>query len=237
MSNDNLLEINNLNVWYNLGTNVIKDLDIKIPQNKIIGLIGLNGAGKTTLFNTICNIHERYKYNVESVKYKGKSIKFSDKKFQNERFIIFSEDESFQYFTFDEYINYTFKCYNKKLDKKEIDKLCEKLNFTQYRNIIIRKLSLGNKRKVHLITGLALHCNLLILDEPFNGIDFEGTEELYNLLKEYKKYGSIIFSSHILETICMVTDEVYLLEDGKISNTFDSTKLNAEIIRKEVKNV
>ena len=234
---NNLLEIKKLKVWYQKNKIIIKDLDINIPNNKIIGLIGLNGAGKTTLFNTICGIHEKNKYTVDSIKYNDKKINFTDKDFKKDRFIVFSEDESFQYFTFNEYIKYTFKCYGKKINNEEIDYLCKELNFTQYRNIIIRKLSLGNKRKVHLITGLALHCKLLIFDEPFNGIDFESTEKLYNLLKEYKNHGSIIFSSHILETICMITDEVYLLENGNISNTFDPNKFTAENIRKEVTNV
>ena len=234
---NNLIEIKNLNVWYEKNKPVIKNLNLNIENNKIIGLIGLNGAGKTTLFNTICGIHERRKYSIGSFSFFNNNCSFFDKNFKNERYIVFSEDDSFQYFTFNEYIKYTFKCYSKKIDEDEINKLCEKLNFTQYRNVLIRKLSLGNKRKVHLITGLALHCKLLILDEPFNGIDFEGTEELYSLLKEYKQYGSIIFSSHILETICLITDEIYFLENGIIKNKFDTSKMSPDEIRKVLKNV
>lgn len=230
-----LLNIKNLKVWYNQNQNIIKEFNLTINEDEIVGLIGLNGAGKTTLFNTICGIHE--KYTSEKIFYKGKEIDFNDKNFKKDRFIVFSEDESFQYFTFNEYLDYTFKCYGKKIDKEEINSLCERLNFTQYRNIILRKLSLGNKRKVHLIVGLALHNKLLILDEPFNGIDFEGTEELYDLLKEYKKYGTIIFSSHIIETICITTDRIIVLNNGKITNSFSSDNLDVEKIRKELKDV
>lgn len=231
----NILTIKNLDIWYTQNNNIIENLSLEIQDNQIIGLIGLNGAGKTTLFNTICGIHEKYK--CDEIFYCDKKITFSNNNFKHDRFIMFSEDESFQYFTFEEYLSYTFKCYNKKIDYAEIDSLCEKLNFTEYRQTLIRKLSLGNKRKVHLIVGLALHNKILILDEPFNGIDFECTEELYTLLKEYKKYGTIIFSSHILETICLITDKILFLQNGKIIKTFDIKEKTIDDIRKEIKNV
>lgn len=186
------LEVKNLNVWYEFNKPIIKNLDLTIYDNEIVGLIGLNGAGKTTLFNTI---------------------------------------------TFNEYIKYTFQCYNKKIDEKIVTDLCEKLNFTDYKNVLMRKLSLGNKRKAHLITGLALKCKILILDEPFNGIDFEGTETLYDLLQEYKNYGTVIFSSHILETICMITDRILILEKGKITNSYNSNEFDVNNIRKELSDV
>lgn len=234
---ENLFLLENLSVWYDRKRKVIDELDIEINDNEIVGLIGLNGAGKTTLFNTICGIHPKNKYSAKNIVFKGKNISLYDKNFQKDRYIVFSEDESFQYFTFNEYIKYTFSAYSKKIDDGIINSLCQKLHFTENRDILIRKLSLGNKRKVHIITGLALRCKLLILDEPFNGIDFEGTEELYKLLSEYKEYGSVIFSSHIIETICMITDRIFVLENGKISNKFNSKNLTSEQLRREVKYV
>ena len=115
----NILTIENLNIWYSQNNNVIKNLSLEIPENQIIGLIGLNGTGKTTLFNTICGIHD--KYNCEKILYKNKLIKFNNNNFKYNRFIMFSEDESFQYFTFEEYLTYTFKCYNKKINYDEIN--------------------------------------------------------------------------------------------------------------------
>ena len=229
------LEVKNLNVWYEFNKPIIKNLDLTIYDNEIVGLIGLNGAGKTTLFNTITNVHDKYK--CDEIKFNNKQISFNDIDFKYNRFIVFSEDESFQYFTFNEYIKYTFQCYNKKIDEKLVTDLCEKLNFTDYRNVLMRKLSLGNKRKAHLITGLALKCKILILDEPFNGIDFEGTETLYDLLQEYKNYGTVIFSSHILETICMITDRILILEKGKITNSYNSNEFDVNNIRKELSDV
>lgn len=233
----NLFLIDNLSVWYDKKSKVINNLNFEINDNEIIGLIGLNGAGKTTFFNTICGIHPKNKYSIGQFMFGGKKMSIYDRTFQKDRYIVFSEDESFQYFTFNEYIKYTFSAYGRNMDKEEIDLLCKKLHFDDNKDVLIRKLSLGNKRKVHLITGLALHCKLLILDEPFNGIDFEGTEELYKLLVDYKRYGSVIFSSHIIETICMITDRIFVLENGKISNTFNSKGLTSEQLRKEVRYV
>ena len=73
-------------------------------------------------------------------------------------------------------------------------------------------MSTGNKKKVFLITGFYLKRPLLILDEPFDGLDFDSTEFLYKVLVQYKSYGSILMTSHIAESI----SRVCFLEDGHL---------------------
>ena len=96
---------------------------------------------------------------------------------------------------------------------------------------MIKELSLGNRKKVYLITGFALRTDLLLLDEPVNGLDFQSTEALYKLIKEYKEYGTVLFSSHILESVTLTADKVVILENGKITKTFEKDQINAENIR------
>ena len=151
----NLLDIKQLKAWYTTDK---------------------NGAGKTTLMNVICGLHDGF--DTSGISFKGKEISFKDKDFIKSRYIVFSEDESFGYFNFDEYIAYVFKCYEKSLDKEYINQLVTSFGFEEYRSVLIKNLSLGNRRKAYLITGFALKPDLLLLDEPVNGLDFVSTETL-----------------------------------------------------------
>ncbi len=72
---------------------------------------------------------------------------------------------------------------------------------------------------------------LLLLDEPVNGLDFQSTEFLYELIAGYKKYGTVLFSSHILESITLTSDRVLVLENGKIRRSFEGEQINAGGIR------
>ena len=72
---------------------------------------------------------------------------------------------------------------------------------------------------------------MLLLDEPVNGLDFESTEYLYKQIAGYKEHGTILFSSHVLESITLTSDRVFVLEDGQIRQTFESGQINAEDIR------
>ena len=85
-----------------------------------------------------------------------------------------------------------------------------------------------------LHTAVPSH-SLLLLDEPVNGLDFQSTEYLYELINGYRQYGSILFSSHILESICLTADRVLVLERGQIRNTFIGPEIHAETIREVLK--
>lgn len=226
---ENLLEIKGLEAWYEKDKSVIKNLSVTIEKNTVAGLLGLNGAGKTTLINTISGLHSNMR--VDSVKFSGSEIDFRNNDFKKKRYIVFSEDDSLEYFTFDEYLKYAEKVYGKKAEIAEVNRLSEAFNFENYRSVLMKNLSLGNKRKAYLITAFALKPELLLLDEPVNGLDFQSTEALYEQISSYRKYGSILFSSHILESVTLTCDNVFILENGSISKTFDGKEITSENIR------
>ncbi len=78
----------------------------------------------------------------------------------------------------------------------DIETLVQGFSFEKYEDVLIKELSTGNKKKVYLITAFALRPELLFLDEPVNGLDFQSTEFLYTQIKEYKEHGAVFFSSH-----------------------------------------
>ena len=224
-----LLELADLKAWYDPKKQVLKGLDLELGEHMVVGLIGLNGAGKTTLMNVLCGLHEGYSCTAK--RFEGKDLDFKDKTFKAQRYIVFSEDESFGYFSFDEYVTYVFGCYGKTPDKAYIDGLVEKFGFGEYRGTLIKDLSLGNRRKAYLITGFALKLPLLLLDEPVNGLDFNSTEALYALIAGYKQFGTVMFSSHILESVTLTSDKVLVLENGVIAKTYSGSDITAENIR------
>lgn len=226
-----ILEIKSLDGWYKKGNNILSELSFDLDKNEIVGLIGLNGAGKTTLIKILSGLLESY--NADSVCYDGKAINFRDNKFKNQRYTVFSEDSSFGYFTFREYISYVFSAYGKKLT--DVSELVKGFHFEEYENKLLKDLSMGNRRKVNLITAFALKAPLLFLDEPVNGLDFQSTEFLYSLISDYKQHGTLLFSSHILESITLTSDRVMVLENGRISHIFTGDEITAESVRKVLK--
>ncbi len=228
---EKILEINNLNGWYKRENNVLSKLSLELCKNEIVGLIGLNGAGKTTLIKILSGLHESF--NADSISFDGMPVNFRDGKFKNMRYTVFSEDSSFGYFTFREYLSYVFSAYNKKLP--DVSELIKGFHFEEYENKLLKDLSMGNRRKVNLITAFALKAPLLFLDEPVNGLDFQSTEFFYSLISGYKEHGTLLFSSHILESITLTSDRVMVLENGRISHIFTGEEITAESVRKVLK--
>ncbi|MDE6387249.1 MAG: ABC transporter ATP-binding protein [Lachnospiraceae bacterium] len=224
---DNLLTIKSLSAWYSKEKKVLSDFSIELKQNEVVGLIGLNGAGKTTFIKTLSGLHETFR--AEEVRLHGCAVKFRDKKFKISRYTVFAEDNSFQYFTFREYLSYVFAAYGRELP--DIAALIQGFHFEEYTDVLMKDLSMGNRKKVFLITAFALKPELLLLDEPVNGLDFQSTEFLYQLIAGYKAYGTVLFSSHILESITLTSDRVLVLEDGHIRQNFEGSQINTMNIR------
>ncbi|MDA1663404.1 ABC transporter ATP-binding protein [Bacillus cereus group sp. TH153LC] len=229
---DELLSIKDLGVWYETGKPIIRNLDLTIYRNQVVGLIGRNGAGKTTLIKMIASILGTY--HLESFLWFRKKSDVQSNNFKLNRSIIFDEDHSFEYFTFREYLEYVFDSYQKAVP--DITELVRGFGFTNHQDTLIKDLSTGNRKKAFLITGFALRLPLLILDEPVNGLDFDSTEFLYQLIKNYKEYGSVLFSSHVMESITMTANQVLILENGKISQTFEGADVDGDLIRKALQN-
>ena len=227
MEKQELLSIGDLNVWYTEGTPVLNHFSMDLFRNEVVGLIGLNGAGKTTLIKTVSGLLTSFE--VRELHWCGKPFSFRDNSFRKSRYAVFAEDRSFSCFTFREYLAYAAKSYGRQAEGT--DKLVRGFHFEEYTDVLMKELSTGNRKKAYLIAAFALHPELLLLDEPVNGLDFQSTEFLYRMINDYRSYGTVLFSSHILESICLTSDRVLVLEHGRIGNSFSGDGIRAETIR------
>lgn len=226
-----ILTIRNLSAWYNAEKMVLTALSLDLAEHEVVGLIGLNGAGKTTFLKVLSGLHPAFCS--EGILFCGRSINVRERDFKLRRYTVFAEDNSFQYFTFREYLSYVFSAYKRELP--DVSGLIQGFHFEGYADVLLKDLSTGNRRKAFLITAFALKPELLFLDEPVNGLDFESTEYLYQQIAGYKEYGTVLFSSHILESITLTSDRVFVLEDGKIRQTFESGQIDAGGIREALR--
>ncbi|MFC0428648.1 ABC transporter ATP-binding protein [Chryseobacterium scophthalmum] len=207
-----MLEIKNISVSFK-DKNVLQNLNLEIEEGIILGILGKNGAGKTTLFESL----------YQSQKYNGEILWKNQKLLRQNISYLETENYFYPYITGREYLSY----FSKDKLPKTIE-LAEKfqLPLDKY----VQYYSSGMKKKLALIGMLMLDKPINILDEPFNGVDFEGVHLLYDIIRELKQNNKmVIISSHIIETLFHTCDRIVTLENGLISNIFEKSdfeKLN-----------
>ena len=221
------LEIQGLTAWYAPSHPVLRDCTFSLAAHEVVGLIGLNGAGKTTLLNVLSGLHPDY--SVIRAAWGGTLSDFRDHAFKQARYTVFAEDAAFGYFSFREYLAFVSRAYGVSLP--ETDALVAGFHFEDYTDVPIRELSTGNRKKAFLISAFALRPPLLLLDEPVNGLDFQSTEFLYQCMNDYRGTGTLLFASHVLESITLTCERVLVLKEGHICRTFTAEEIGAAAIR------
>lgn len=205
------LEIKKLNKSY--GTKkVVDNISFSLKKPGIIGLLGTNGAGKTTTIRMILNI-----LNKDSGEIYWNNETFDVKK---TNFGYLPEERGlYQKIPIKKQLLYfaTLKKLNKEKTEKEIDYWIKRLKLEEYQNLLPNQLSKGNSQKVQLIISLIGDPELLILDEPFSGLDPVNTELLKDVINELvKKNKYIIFCSHQMSMVESFCEEVIIINKGKV---------------------
>lgn len=211
-----VVQIQRLSIWYQKGQAVISGLDLQLPAHTVIGLIGKNGAGKTTLLHTMSGLMNKKQYRLDSLKVNGEESDFHDTQCKLQRYLVLTENNSFSNWNFEQYFSFVCTLYHREYEEGLLNQLIDGFAFRPYLKQSMGSLSTGNKKKVFLITGFYLRCPLLLLDEPIDGLDFEATEFLYQVIRDYKTVGTVLLSSHIVESMGRVCDQLLILEKGQI---------------------
>lgn len=190
----------------------VDNLSFEVADGEIFGLLGLNGAGKTTTFRMIMNLLDDYEGTIlldnEKVSYKT-----------TDKIGFLTEERSLltKLTVLEQVIYYgVLKGMPEDKIEKELDYWLDIFKIKEYKNKKIKELSKGNQQKIQFITAVIHHPKLLILDEPFSGLDPVNVELFKSVILKLKQEGtSIIFSSHRMEHVELFCEKLVVLVKGK----------------------
>ncbi len=205
------IQIKNLSKSFK-GITILDNVSIEFESGKIYGLIGRNGSGKSVFLKLLCNF---YVPTSGEILYDGLNINEKNIFLPDTRALI--EKPSFlpDLSGFDNLK--LLASIQGKIGDKEINESLKKVNLFDDKDKKYKIYSLGMKQKLGIAQVLMEDPKVMILDEPFNGIEEKTAEKLRNILKEeVKKDKIIIIASHIKEDVFELADVVYKFDDGKV---------------------
>lgn len=216
MDNENILEVCNLTKSYG-DFIALKNISFSIKKGMIVGLLGKNGAGKTTLMKTILGLLCRYD---GTIKFNGELIAH-DKPDVMRKISSLVDVRFYEDMTAYENLNYLLMAnrYIKRNDrKKKIIQLLEMVGLENSKFEKIKTFSFGMKQRLALAQVFLRDAEILILDEPFVGLDPVGIDFMKTMLRKIQKEKgvTIIFSSHQLDEVGDLADEIVAISDGAI---------------------
>ena len=205
---------------------VVDNLDLTINDGEIYGFIGHNGAGKTTTIKCLIGI---LSFEKGEILIDGLSIK--DKPIECKRKIAYIPDnpDLYNYMSGIDYLNFIGDVFNVANEErvKRIDKYAGIFELTDSLANPISSYSHGMRQKLAIIAAWLHDPDLIVMDEPFVGLDPKASHELKKMMREFcDNGGSIFFSTHVLEVAEKLCDKVAIIKEGKLikSGTMDEVK-------------
>lgn len=206
-----MLKVDGVTKYYD-DFKAVDNLSFEVKKGEIFGLLGVNGAGKTTTFRMIMNLISPSK---GEITWNGKKIDYSI----TDKIGFLTEERSLlTKLTVKEQMLFygALKSLDEETILKRLDKLLKRFEIEEYKERKINTLSKGNQQKVQFISAIINEPELLILDEPFSGLDPINIELFKSVILELKEKGtSIIFSSHRMDHVELFCEKLVILVRGK----------------------
>ena len=228
-----MLKVDNVTKYYG-DILAVKNLSFEVKEGEIFGLLGVNGAGKTTTFRMITGLLDKTEGTI-TLDEKPIDYNATDKIgfLTEERSLLTKLTVKEQALFYGQ-----LKGMTKNQVETELDRLLERFHILEYKDRKIKELSKGNQQKVQFIMAILHSPKLLILDEPFSGLDPINVELFKDVILEYKNEGRmIIFSSHRMDHVEYFCEKLLILVkgetvlEGKLKNIKDEyKKKNIKII-------
>ena len=211
---ENQIVINNLSKVYDNGFNALKNINLDIKKGEIFAMLGPNGAGKTTLISIICGI---VKPSSGKVTVEDFDI-IEDYRETRSRIGLVPQELTLEQFeTVFNNVSYSRGLYGKKPDPKHIEKVLKQLSLWDKKDLILRQLSGGMKRRVLIAKALSHEPEILFLDEPTAGVDVELRKEMWRVVETLRETGvTIILTTHYIEEAEAIADRVGVINQGEI---------------------
>jgi ABC-2 type transport system ATP-binding protein len=220
---DNQIYINGLSKVYGNGFNALKNIKLKVKQGEILAMLGPNGAGKTTLISIICGI---VKPSSGSVTIDGYDI---IKEYRETRSRIGMVPQELNLETFEtvfDTVSYSRGLYGKAPNPKHIEKILKDLSLWDKKNVRLKELSGGMKRRVLIAKALSHEPKVLFLDEPTAGVDVELRKDMWLVVEDLRQTGvTIILTTHYIEEAEAIADRVAVINQGEIIVVEDKNEL------------
>lgn len=223
-----MLKVENFSKSYDGKKNVVDNISFDVKNGEIFGFIGHNGAGKTTTIKSIVGILD---YNEGKITINGMDVKENPIECKKIMAYIPDNPDLYENLTGIQYLNFIADIYEiSKFDRTQrIDKYAKEFEIYDNLGDIISSYSHGMKQKLAIISALIHKPKLLILDEPFVGLDPKASFILKNIMKDMCKEGcSIFFSSHVLEVVEKLCDHIAIIKQGKLVACGDTDKIKGD---------
>ncbi len=226
-----MLVIKNVSKKYKNGALANDNISLTINDGEIYGFIGPNGAGKSTLIKSIVGLHS---IDSGSITLDDLTIKENPLLYKQKLAYIPDNPDLYENVRAINYLNFIGDVFNIPNEKriKDITYYGELLEIKNSLNMPIKSFSHGMKQKLAIIAALIHDPKLLVMDEPFVGLDPKSTHDLKMLMQSLVAKGSIIFfSSHVLEVVEKLCDHIGIINDGKIiyDGSFNEMKENKSL--------
>ena len=211
---DNQIVIKNLSKVYDNGFNALKNINLDIKKGEIFAMLGPNGAGKTTLISIICGI-------VTPTSGKITVDEFNiidDYRETRSRIGLVPQELTLEQFeTVFNNVSYSRGLYGKKPDPVHIEKILKQLSLWDKKDLRLRQLSGGMKRRVLIAKALSHEPKILFLDEPTAGVDVELRQDMWKIVESLRETGvTIILTTHYIEEAEAIADRVGVINQGEI---------------------
>ena len=209
-----MIEVKNITKKYGNFT-AVDNINFKIEEGEIIGLLGTNGAGKSTTMNMITGYIEPTE---GEIIVNGYDISKKPKKAKTQIGYMPEGVPLYSDLTVKEFVTYMaeLKKVDRKTRKEKVEKIIEQTGLKDVEKKLTRNLSRGYKQRVSMAGALVGEPKILILDEPTVGLDPKQITEIRALIKELGKTHTVILSSHILSEVSQICNKVIIINKGKI---------------------
>ena len=213
MSN-NQISITNLSKTYDNGFKALKNINLDIKKGEIFAMLGPNGAGKTTLISIICGIVKPSSGNVAVENFDI----IRDYRETRSRIGLVPQELTLEQFeTVFNNVSYSRGLYGKKPRPEYIEKILKQLSLWDKKDLNLRQLSGGMKRRVLIAKALSHEPQILFLDEPTAGVDVELRQEMWKVVKSLRETGvTVILTTHYIEEAEAIADRVGVINQGEI---------------------
>ena len=211
-----MLKINNLSKTYKGGKKAVSNLNIEISSGDIYGFIGHNGAGKTTTIKCVVGIHD---FDEGEILIDGVSVKENPIRCKSKIAYIPDNPDIYEYLTGIQYLNFIADVFKVPADvrEKRIREYSEIFEITGSLGDLVSSYSHGMKQKLAIISALVHHPKLLILDEPFVGLNPKASIALKEIMRNIcNEGGAIFFSTHVLDVAEKLCNKIAIIKNGEL---------------------